>query len=148
MIQKPFQPAEDAAKTRLLELMQCGVIGPMHTQTMRSCRYSIMFTERDARYTEVYVTKAKSEVPTKFKEYLVTVQKQHLRSKVCRNRVDGGGEYASREKFLEYFAEEGISMEVSAPYSQLLLETVPDRHVRSCSGSNPNLCQIVGPVCQ
>jgi len=37
---------------------------------------------------------------------------------VCRIRVDGGGEYASREKFLEYFADEGIMIEVSAPDSQ------------------------------
>jgi len=39
-------------------------------------------------------------------------------SKVCRIGVDGGGEYNSREKFLEYLAEEGIIREVSAPYSQ------------------------------
>jgi hypothetical protein len=32
--------------------------------------------------------------------------------------VDGGGEYASREKFLEYLAEKGIIREVSAPYLQ------------------------------
>jgi len=46
------------------------------------------------------------------------VENQHPKSKVCRIRVDGGGEYASREKFLEYLAEEGIIREGSAPYSQ------------------------------
>jgi len=62
--------------------------------------------------------KAKSQAPAKFKKYVGKVEKQHLKSKVCRIRVDGGGEYASREKFLEYLAEEGIIRVVSAPYSQ------------------------------
>jgi len=120
MFRKPFQPlcSEDKAKTRLLELIHSDVIGPMQTQTMRGYRYIIMFTDDHSRYTEVYFMKAKSEAPAKFKEYVAKVEKQHPKSKVCRIRVDGGGEYASREKFLEYLAEEGIIREVSAPYSQ------------------------------
>jgi len=120
MFRKPFQPLrlEDKAKTRLLELIHSDVIGLMQTQTMRGYRYIIMFTDDHSRYTEVYFMKAKSEAPAKFKEYVAKVEKQHPKSKVCRIRVDGGGEYASREKFLEYLAEEGIIREVSAPYSQ------------------------------
>ena len=90
----------------------------MQTQTMRGYLYMIMFTDDHSRYTEVYLMKAKSEALAKFKEYVAKVEKQHPKSKVCRIRVDGGGVYASREKFLEYLAEEGIIMEVSAPYSQ------------------------------
>jgi hypothetical protein len=77
-----------------------------------------MFTDNYSRYTEVYFMKAKSEAPAKFKEYVAKVEKQHPKSKVCRIRVDGGGEYGSREKFLEYLAQEGIIREVSAPHSQ------------------------------
>jgi hypothetical protein len=77
-----------------------------------------MFTDDYSRYTEVCFMKAKSEAPAKFKEYVAKVEKQHPKKKVCRIRVDGGGEYGSREKFLEYLAEEGIVREVSAPYSQ------------------------------
>jgi len=118
MFQKPFQPSEDQAMTRLLELIHTDVIGPMQTQTMCGYRYIIMFTDDNARYTEVYFMKATSEAPAKFKEYVAKVEKLHTKSKVCWIRVDGGGEYASREKFLEYLAEEGIIGEVSAPYSQ------------------------------
>ena len=46
------------------------------------------------------------------------MEKQHSKSKVCRISVDGGGEYGSREKFLDYLAQEGITRELSAPYSQ------------------------------
>jgi len=77
-----------------------------------------MFTDDHLRYTEVYFMKAKSEAAVKFKEYVMKVEKQHPKSKVCRIRVDGAGEYGGREKFLEYLAEEGIIREVSAPYPQ------------------------------
>jgi len=68
----------------------------------------------------VYFMKLKSETSGKFKEYVAKVEKQYSksRSKVCRVRVDGGGEYDSREKFLDYLAQGGITMEVSVPYSQ------------------------------
>jgi hypothetical protein len=62
--------------------------------------------------------KEKSEVPAQFKDYVATAERQHLNSKVCRYRVDGGGEYDSREQFLEYLAKEEIIREVLAPYSQ------------------------------
>ena len=118
MFRKPFQPWEDQAMTRLLELIHSDVIGPIQTQTMRSYRYIMMFTDDHSRYTEVYLIKAKSEAAAKFKEYVAIVQTQHPKSKVCQIGVDEGGKYASRQKFLEYLAEEGIVREVSAPYSQ------------------------------
>jgi len=118
MFRRLFLTSEDKAKTRLLGLIHSDVIGPMQTQTMRGYRYIIMFTDDYSRYTEVYFMKLKSEAPTKFKEYVARVEKQHSKSKVCRIRVDGGGEYGSREKFLNYLAQEGIAGEVSAPYSQ------------------------------
>jgi hypothetical protein len=79
-----------------------------------------MFTDDYSRCTEVYFTKLKSEAPGTFEEYVARVEKQHLKSKSkeCMIRVDGGGEYGSREKFLDYLAQEGISREVSARYSQ------------------------------
>jgi hypothetical protein len=58
MLRKPFQPSEDKAETRLLELIQSDVIGPMKTQIMRGYRYIIMFTNDHSRYTEVYILKA------------------------------------------------------------------------------------------
>jgi len=51
MFRKPFQPSEDKAKTRLLELIHSDVIGPMQTQMMRGYRYIIMFTDDHSRYT-------------------------------------------------------------------------------------------------
>jgi len=74
-----------------------------------------MFTDDYSRYTEVNFMKLKSEAPAKFKEYVPRVEKQHLKLNVCRIRVDGGGEYGSREKFLDYLAQKGITKKVSAP---------------------------------
>jgi len=77
-----------------------------------------MFTNDYSRYSEVYFMKLMSEAPAKFKEYVARVEKQHSKMKVCRIRVDGGGQYVRREKFLYHLAQEGITREVSAPYSQ------------------------------
>jgi len=99
MFGRPFQPltSEDKAKTRLLELINCDVIRPMQTQTTQGYHYIIIFTDDYLKYTEVYFMKLKSEAPAKFKEYVARVEKQHSKSKVCRIRVDGGGEYGRRE---------------------------------------------------
>jgi len=59
-----------------------------------------MFTDDHSRCTKVYFMKPKSEAPAKFKEYVAKLEKQHPKSKVCRIRVDGGGDYACHEKFL------------------------------------------------
>jgi len=109
--------SEDKAKTRLFELIHSDVIGLMLTETMRSYRYIFLFTNDYLRYTEVYVLTLKSEAPAMIKEYIARVEKQHSQSKsmVCRTRVDGGGKYGSREKFLDYLAQEGITREASAP---------------------------------
>jgi hypothetical protein len=45
----------------------------MQTEKMRSYRYIIMFTDDHSRYTEVYLMKANSEAPAKFKEYVAKV---------------------------------------------------------------------------
>jgi len=63
----------------------------------------------------MYCMELKSEAPAKFKEYIARVEKQHSKSTVCRIRVDGGEEYGSREKFLNYLAQESITREVLAP---------------------------------
>jgi hypothetical protein len=87
-------------------------MGPMQTQMMRVYPCIIIFTDDYSRYTEVYFMKLKSEASGKFKEYVARVEKQHLKSKVCRIRVDGGGEYCSRVKFLDYLAQDGITRNV------------------------------------
>jgi len=78
-----------------------------------------MITDDYLRYTQVLFIKMKSEAPAEFKEDIARVEKEHSKSKVWKIRVDGGGDlFGSREKFLDYLAQEGISQEVSAPYSQ------------------------------
>jgi hypothetical protein len=117
MLRKLFQPSEDKAKTRMLDLIHCNMIGPIQTQTVQAYRYIILFTDDYSRYTEVYFIQAQSVEPAKFKVYVAKEEKQHPKSKVCRTRVDGGGVYASLEKFVEYLAEDGIIREVSARHS-------------------------------
>jgi len=73
IVRKPIQPAENAANSRLVELIHSDVIGPMKTQTMHGYRYIIMFTHDNSRYTEVYSIKEKSESLRNFEECVVKV---------------------------------------------------------------------------
>jgi hypothetical protein len=77
-----------------------------------------MFTDDYLRYTDVYFMMVKSEAHAKFKEYVARVEKQLSKSKICTIRVHGGADYCSREKFLDFVAQEGITWNVSAPYSE------------------------------
>jgi len=115
-----YQPltSEDKSKTQLHKLIHSDVIGPMQTKTMHGYRSMIMFTDVYSRYTEVYFMKLKSDAHAKFNMYVARVAKHYSKSKVCRIRVHGGGEYPRSERFLNYLAPEGITMEVSVPYSQ------------------------------
>jgi len=75
MFGKPFQPSEDKAMTRCLQLNYSDVIGPMQTETMCAYRYINMFTDDHSRYTEVSFMKAKSGAAAKSKEYVAKVEK-------------------------------------------------------------------------
>ena len=114
MFQRPVQPltSEDTAKTWLLRSIYSNLIGPMQTQTMGGNCYIIMFTNDYSTYTKLYFLKLKLDAAEKFEEHSAWVEKQQLKSKVCRITVDGGGEYGSRVKFLDYLAQEGITSEV------------------------------------
>jgi hypothetical protein len=67
---------------------------------------------------------------------------------VCQIRVDGGGEYASCEKFLEYFAENGIIRVVSPQYSQQQDSILERCNPTILDPAQSMLKQMYGHVCQ
>jgi hypothetical protein len=71
------------------------------------------------------------------------VQKQQPKLNVCPIRVDGGGEYASHEKFLEYLAVEGIIREESAAYTEQE-DGISDRCNRTVLDPAPSMLKHTG----
>jgi hypothetical protein len=110
----PFKSVNHRS-TKPLELIHSDVMGPTQTTSFGGKRYAIFFRDDATRYTRVYFMKAKSEAPDYFRDYRAEVEKQ-LDQSIKRIRVDGGGEYSSRE-FLTYHAENGIIKVTTAPYS-------------------------------
>jgi len=88
IFQKAFQPPEDKAKTRLLELIHSDMNGAMQTQTVHGNQCISMFTDDHSRYTNLYFTTGKSENPAKCKECGAKVEKPLTMSKVCQIKVD------------------------------------------------------------
>ena len=85
----------------------------------------LTFTDDYSRYTTVYFIKSKSEVLSKFMEYVNSVEKHTGRHITKLNilseenvkvlRSDNGGEYTSNS-FAKFCAEKGISHEFTVPY--------------------------------
>ena len=84
----------------------------------------LTFTDDFSRYTTVYFIKSKSEVLSKFMEYVSSVEK-HTGYQIKKLNIlaeedikvlrsDNGGEYTSND-FTKFCAEKGISHEFTVP---------------------------------
>ena len=85
----------------------------------------LTFTDDYSRYATVYFIKSKSEVLSKFQEYVNSVEKhtghQIMKLNILAEddvkvlRSDNGGEYTSNN-FAKFCGEKGISHEFTVPY--------------------------------
>ena len=114
MARKPFSSLSPTKRsTRTMELIHSDVVGPIQVRSHGGQRYAIAFTDDFSRWSEIHFMTEKSEVPEKFKLFKA---KMSTYGKMARLRTDGGGEYASNQ-FKAYLQEEGITHEITAPYS-------------------------------
>jgi len=114
LAQKPFTSLLPAKRsTRAMELIHSDVVGPIQVRRHGGKRYAIAFTNDFSHWSEIHFMTEKSEVPEKFKLFKA---KMSTYDKIARLRTDGGGEYASNH-FKAYLQEEGITHDITAPYS-------------------------------
>jgi len=73
------------------------------------------FIDDYTRYTWVYILKTKDQASQAIKDFLAMVKRQ-FNAEVKRFRTAGGGEYVNHE-VKATFAQEGITHEVTPPYS-------------------------------
>jgi hypothetical protein len=102
-------------KPEIGDLIHSDLVGPFPTESHSGKRYMLLFTDDHSRWTRIYFMRDKDEVPACFKSYEAMLERQ-CGAKVKRLRVDGGGEYSAAE-FLAYFTEQGITKEMTTPYS-------------------------------
>ena len=89
--------------------------GPLDTPSLGGNKYFLTFVDDFLRKICVYLIKEKAEVFSVFEKCCAHVERQSDNNlKILR--VDGGGEYKSRE-FNKFCEENGIVHEVTAPYT-------------------------------
>ena len=125
MQKKPFPKQSQHRATRPHEIVHSDVCGPMQVESKGGSKYMLTFTDDFSRYTTAYFIKSKSEVLSKFMEYVNSVEKlsghQIMKLNILAEedvkvlRSDNGGEYTS-DKFTEFCADKGILHEFTVPY--------------------------------
>ena len=91
----PFPKKSTKKTSRALELIHSDLCGPMNVESIGGSKYVLTFTDDHTRYVTVYFLKSKSEVLSKFEEYVNMVENA-TGQRVQNLLTDNGGEYLSQ----------------------------------------------------
>ena len=105
MTRKPF-PRSETQSDCALDLIHSDVCGPMKVASFGGRRYFVTFLDDYTHCVAVYIITKKSEVLSKFIEF-VTERECQSGQKVKILRSDNGGEYTG-QAFREYCSKKGI----------------------------------------
>jgi len=94
--------------------MHSAICDPLET-AIGGARYMLLFIVIATRHTDEYILKCKSEAVNIFIEWKPVTWKESDKQ-VKQFRTDGGGEYTSK-KFTECWQSEGITQDMTTPYS-------------------------------
>jgi hypothetical protein len=112
---QPFpQEAENRSKVPGERIMS-DVWGPARIMSIGGWKFYISFTDDAVRYVGTLFLRAKGDAPQRIKEHVAKV-KQRFGKCPTYMRVDNGKELVNDE-VKKFCAEEGITIETSAPYS-------------------------------
>lgn len=111
----PFDKRGNIRSTRVLELLHTDVCGPISKPAYDGSLYFVSFTDDYTRASMIYCMKQKSEVFSKFKEYVDMAEAMH-NCKVSKLRADNGGEYILND-FKAYCKSKGIRISYTVPYN-------------------------------
>jgi transposase InsO family protein len=98
-----------------LEVIHSDICGPFEVPSLGGSKYFITFVDEFTRMMWLFTIKFKSEALAVFKNLKVLIEKESEKS-IKILRTDGGGEYTSNE-FEDFCRSQGISHEVTAPYT-------------------------------
>ena len=101
--------------SRAFELIHSDLCGPMNVESIGGNKYVLTFTDDYKRYVTVYFLKSKSEVLSKFEQYVNMVENA-TGQRVQHLLTDNGGEYVS-QNFRKFCASKGIFHQFTNPYT-------------------------------
>nr|GEW58323.1 zinc finger, CCHC-type [Tanacetum cinerariifolium] len=111
----PFPKKAKARSTLPLNLVNGDLCGPITPPTPSGKKYIFLLVDDYSRYMWVYFLNAKDQAFDTFKEYKKSIENE-LRTTLKMLRMDRGGEFTSNE-FMQYYKENGIARQLTAPYS-------------------------------
>ena len=111
----PFPKKSEKETHQPLQLVRSDLCGPMNVDSVGGSKYVLTFTDDYTRYVTAYFIKNKSEVLSKFVEY-VTKMENEIDLRVRAIRTDNGGEYTSHY-FKKSCADKGIAQQLTNPYT-------------------------------
>ena len=111
----PFPKKSEKKTCQPLELIHSDLCGPMNVDSIGGSKYLLTSTDDYTRYVTVYFIRSKSEVFSKFVEYVSRVENETgLRLRAIR--TDNGGEYTSQH-FNKFCTDKGIMHQFTDPYT-------------------------------
>nr|GEX72122.1 zinc finger, CCHC-type [Tanacetum cinerariifolium] len=110
-----FLKKEKGRSTSPLDLVYGDLCEPITPPTPSEKKYIFLLVDDYSRYMWVYFLSTKDQAFDTFKKYKKTIEKE-LRTTLKMLRTDHGGEFTSNE-FTQYCKENGITRQVTAPYS-------------------------------
>ncbi|CAB4021584.1 Retrovirus-related Pol poly from transposon TNT 1-94, partial [Paramuricea clavata] len=133
----PFPKQSTKKTSRPLELIHSDLCGPMNVDSIGGSKYVLTFTDDHTRYVTVYFLKSKSEVLSKFEEY-VTMVENATGLKVQNLRTDNGGEYVSHN--FTKFCTMGVTFEEN--FMQQVENLGPTRQRKAPERFRPDECYV------
>ncbi|CAJ2645977.1 unnamed protein product [Trifolium pratense] len=112
---KPFVAEMPKRASGVLQVIHSDICGPFEVASLGGSKYFITFVDEYSRMIWLYTLKLKSEALEVFKKFKVLIEKESEKS-IKILRTDGGGEYTSKE-FENFCTNQGITHEVTAPYT-------------------------------
>ncbi|GJW27479.1 ribonuclease H-like domain, reverse transcriptase, RNA-dependent DNA polymerase [Tanacetum coccineum] len=104
-----------ARSTSPLDSVYGDFCGPITPPTPSGKKYIFLLVDDYSRYMWAYFLKSKDQAFDTFKEYKKSIENE-LRTTLKMLRTDQGGEFTSNE-FTQYYKENGIARQLTAPYS-------------------------------
>jgi len=111
----PFVSEKPKRSKTALEVIHSDICRPFEVPIIGGSKYFITFLDEHTRILWMYIIKLKSEALEVFRKFKILVEKESEKS-IKILRTDGGGEYTSKS-FEEFCNNEGISHEVTSPYT-------------------------------
>ena len=112
---QPFPKEAENRSDTPGERVMSDVWGPARVVSIGGWKYYISFTDDSVRYVLVLFLRDKGEAPQQINEHTLKI-KQRFGKAPMYMRVDNGKELVN-EEVKKFCAEEGITIETSAPYS-------------------------------